>query len=90
MTPPNADLPRLCAPCAALLGLPSTQQTPHPLLTLTSSENWADVLGRKRERGAVETYVCQTCASTLVRDTSPKYSATWMRTTQTEKDTTAT
>ena len=85
MTPSPAESPRPCAECAALVGLPSTQQPPHPLLTLTSSENWADVLRRKREKGAVETYECQTCGCTLVRDTSPKYSATWMRTTPAER-----
>ena len=84
MTPSHAEPHRPCAECNALIGLPSTQQEPHRFLTLASSENWADVLRRKRERGAVETYVCQNCSCTLVRDTSPKYSAAWIRTTATE------
>jgi len=75
----NADLPCRCAHCTALLGLPSIPHPPHPFLVLTATEAWADVLRRKRERGAVETYVCSSCGCTLVRDTSPKYSAAWIR-----------
>ena len=84
MNPDHPDLPCRCALCAALIGLPSTEHPPHPSLNLIASEAWAEVLRRKRERGAVESYVCQTCGSSLVRDTSPKYSAVWMRTTATE------